>query len=89
MEGFPGGSDGKESAFNARDLGSVPGLGRYPGEGNGTHFNILALKIPWRNELATGYSPWGSNESDTTELWIKIISKIMCECWDSLKIDIG
>ena len=47
MEGFPGGSDGKESAFNARDLGSVPGLGRYPGEGNETHFNILALKIPW------------------------------------------
>ena len=36
--GFPGGSDGKESACNAGDPGSVPGLGRYPGEGNG---NIL------------------------------------------------
>ena len=36
--GFPGGSDGKESACNAGDSGSVPGLGRYPGEGNG---NIL------------------------------------------------
>ena len=33
--GFPGGSDGKESACNAGDLGSVPGLGRSPGEGNG------------------------------------------------------
>ena len=32
--GFPGGSDGKESACNARDLGSIPGLGRSPGEGN-------------------------------------------------------
>ena len=32
---FPGGSDGKESACNAGDLGSVPGLGRSPGEGNG------------------------------------------------------
>ena len=32
---FPGGSDSKESAYNAGDLGSVPGLGRYPGEGNG------------------------------------------------------
>ena len=33
--GFPSGSDGKESAYNARDQGSIPGLGRYPGEGNG------------------------------------------------------
>ena len=33
--GFPGGSDGKESACNARDLGSVPGSGRCPGEENG------------------------------------------------------
>ena len=33
--GFPGGSDGKASAYNAGDLGSIPGLGRSPGEGNG------------------------------------------------------
>ena len=33
--GFPGGSDGKESAGNAGDLGSIPGLGRSTGEGNG------------------------------------------------------
>ena len=33
--GFPGGSAGKESAGNAGDLGSIPGLGRSPGEGNG------------------------------------------------------
>ena len=33
--GFPGGSDGKESACSARDLGLIPGLGRFPGEGNG------------------------------------------------------
>ena len=33
--GFPGGSDGKEPACNAADLRSVPGLGRFPGEGNG------------------------------------------------------
>ena len=32
--GLPGGSVGKESACNARDLGSIPGLGRSPGEGN-------------------------------------------------------
>ena len=34
-EGFPGGSVGKESACNAGDLGSIPGLARSPGEGNG------------------------------------------------------
>ena len=34
MPGFPGGSDGKESACNVGDLGSIPGLGRSPGEGN-------------------------------------------------------
>ena len=33
--GFPGGSDGKVSAYNAEDPGSIPGLGRSPGEGNG------------------------------------------------------
>ena len=32
---FPGGSDGEESACNARHLGSIPGSGRSPGEGNG------------------------------------------------------
>ena len=33
--GFPGGSDSKKSAFNVGDVGSIPGLGRSPGEGNG------------------------------------------------------
>ena len=32
--GFPGGSDGKESAYNVGDLGSIPESGRSPGEGN-------------------------------------------------------
>ena len=40
--GFPGGSDGKESTCNAGDLASIPESGRPPGEGNGTHSSILA-----------------------------------------------
>ena len=36
--GFPGGSAGEESACNAGDLGSVPGLGRSPGRGNGLKY---------------------------------------------------
>ena len=43
---FPDGSDGNKSTFNERDLGSVPGLGRSPGEGRATHSSILAQRIP-------------------------------------------
>ena len=46
MQYFPGGSDGKESACNARDLGSVPGLGRSPGEGNGYPLQYSSLENP-------------------------------------------
>ena len=49
-QGFCGGSDGKESACNAGDLGSIPGLGRPPGEANGTHSIVLAWKIPRTEE---------------------------------------
>ena len=48
--GFPGGSNGKESAYNAGDPGSIPGSGRSPGEGNGNDSSILAWKIPWTGE---------------------------------------
>ena len=41
---FPGGSDGKTSVYNAGDLGSVPGLGRSPGEGNGTPLQYSCLE---------------------------------------------
>ena len=47
---FPGGSDGKASAYNAGDPGSIPGSGRAPGEGNATHSSILAWRIPWMEE---------------------------------------
>ena len=43
-------SAGKEPACNAGDAGSVPGLGRLPVEGNGTHSSILAWEIPWTEE---------------------------------------
>ena len=45
--GFPGGSDGKKSACKAEDLGSIPGSGRCPGEGNGNPLQYSCLKIPW------------------------------------------
>ena len=43
---FPGGSDGKASAYNPGDPGSVPGLGRTLGEGNGTPLQYSCLENP-------------------------------------------
>ena len=43
ISGFPGGSDGKVSACNEGDLGSIPGLGRSPGEGNGNPLQYSCL----------------------------------------------
>ena len=42
--GFPGGSDHKESPCNVGDLGSIPGLGRSPGEGNGYPLQYSCLE---------------------------------------------
>ena len=44
--GIPGGLDGKASACNAGDPGSVPGLGRFPGEGNGNPLQYSCLENP-------------------------------------------
>ena len=43
---FPGGSDGKASAYNAGDPGLIPGLGRSSGEGNGNPFQYSCLENP-------------------------------------------
>ena len=49
--GFPGGSDGRESAYNAGDLGSTLGLGRFPGEGNGYPLHYSCLEnTSWTRE---------------------------------------
>ena len=44
--GFPGGSDGKASAYNVGDLGLIPGLGRSSGEGNGNPLQYSCLENP-------------------------------------------
>ena len=55
------------SACSAGDQGSIPGLGRCPGEGMAIHSSTLAWKIPWTEEPGRLYSPWGRKESDMTE----------------------
>ena len=71
--GFPGGSDDKESAQKAGDPGSIPGLGRFPGEGKGYSLQYSGLE----NSMD---SPWGCKESDMTEqlslhfnLWLEVM----------------
>ena len=48
-------------------MGSIPGLGRSPGEGNGSSLQYSCLEKPMDRESLAGYSPWGHQELDTTE----------------------
>ena len=63
---FPGGSDGKASVYNVKDLGSIPGLGRFPGEGNGNPLQYSCLENPmdrgaWWRLLSMGSQRVGHN----------------------------
>ena len=55
--GFPDGSDAKESSCNAGDLGSIPGLGRFPGEGRDNPIQYSCLKNLHGQRSLVGYSP--------------------------------
>ena len=62
-KGFPGGSDGKESACNAGDLGSIPGSRSYLGEGNGNPLQYSCLE----NSMDRG-AWWTTVHGDTKSL---------------------
>ena len=65
IEGFPCGlvgKFGKESGCNVGDLGSIPGLGRSPGERE-----RLPIPVFWPGEFHGLYSPWGRKELDMIE----------------------
>ena len=64
IQGFLGGSDGKESACSAGDPGCIPGSGRSPGEGNSNPSNILAWRIPWTEVQFMG-SQWVRHDWET------------------------
>ena len=59
--GFPGGSDGKESACNVGDLGSIPGSERSPGEGNGNPLRYSCLENSMDREV------WGATAHGVTK----------------------
>ena len=67
---FPSGSVVKNppaNAGDAEDMGSVPGLGRFPGVGSGNPLLYSCLENPHGQRSLVGYNPWGCKESDTTE----------------------
>ena len=64
---FPGGSEGKTSACNAGDLGSIPGSGRSPGEGNGNPLQYSCLENPMDREAWKTTVHGIAKNSDTTE----------------------
>ena len=80
--GCPGGSDGKESACNAGDLGSIPGLGRSLGEGNSHPVQYPGLEIAgsdrteWKNPEAAAVvstqhtNPWTGQAIPNRYQWL-------------------
>ena len=55
------------NAGDIRDAGSIPGLGRFPGKGNGNRLQYSCLENPYGQRSLVGYSSWGPNELDMTE----------------------
>ena len=64
---FPGGSEGKESASNAGDLGSIPGLGRSPGGGHGNPLQYSCLENPMDRGAWQATVHKGHKQLDTTK----------------------
>ena len=64
--GFPGGSDSKESACNAGNAGSIPGLGRSPVEGNGYPLQYSCL------ENSMGRGAWQSTVHGVAKSWTRL-----------------
>jgi len=66
MSRFPGGSDDKASAHNAQDPGSIPGLGRSPGEGNGNPLQYSCLENPMDE------GAWWATVHGVTKSWTRL-----------------
>ena len=65
-KGFPGGSEDKASACNAGDPGSIPGLGRSPGEGNSNPFQYPCLENPMDR------GTWQATVHGVTKSWTRL-----------------
>ena len=74
IEGFPGGSEVKASASNAGDPGSIPGLGRSPGEGNGNPLQYSCLENPM------DWGAWWAAVHGVTKSWTWLSDFTYLQC---------
>ena len=77
---FPGSSDGKASAYNAGDLGSIPGSGRSPGEGNGNPLQYSCLE----NSMDQG--AWWATVNGVAKSWIRLSGFTLSILWHCLSL---
>ena len=77
-----GGSAGEEYACNVGDLGSVPGLGRSPGEANGNPLQYSGLEEFHGHRSLAGYSPLGCKELDMME---RLTLSLSFHYWQGLR----
>ena len=74
---FPVAQMAKKSAYNAGDLGSIPGSGRPPGEENGKPTPVFFPEESHGQKSLVGYSPWGHSQtrlSDEHFTWLRVIA---------------
>ena len=95
--GFPCGSAGKESACNAGDLGLIPGLGRFPGEGKGYLLQYSGLENSMdsivhgvtKSQTRLSLSEWFSNpDSQLNDLKICLLFSVTNKPWE-VDVDSG
>jgi len=79
-QGFPGGSDGKESACNVRDWDLIPGLGRSSGEGHGIPLQYSCLENPMDR------GAWRATDHEVAKSWTRLSSGTAA--WDSLRLQL-
>ena len=83
---FPGGSDSKASVSNVRDLGSIPGLGRFHGEGNGNPLQYSCLENPmdgggWCRVLSVGLQRVGHDWATSLHCWYNFLKNVVDFLW--------
>ena len=83
---FPGGSDGKTTASNAGGLGSIPGLGRFHGEGNGNPLQYSCLENPmdgggWCRVLSVGLQRVGHDWATSLHCWYNFLKNVVDFLW--------
>ena len=78
--GFPGGSDGKASVYNVGDPGSIPGLGRSPGEGNGNPLQDYCLENPMDR------GAWQATAHGVAKSWTRLSDFTSLQVWKILDL---